>query len=79
MDGKAFRANSTVTKTRQLMDTYPEFDAAGKRVMIMSKVADGTYIDETGDTKIKFIEVLQESSIQIGRKKTVDVEISKML
>lgn len=47
--------------------------------MIMAKVAGGTYIDETGDTKIKFIEVLQESSIQIGRKKTVDVEISKML
>lgn len=75
VDGKAIRTYSTVTKTRQIMDTYPEFDADGKRVMIMAKVADGTYIDEAGYTKIKFIEQLQESSIQIGRMKTVDVEV----
>ncbi len=75
VDGKAVRTYSTVTKTRQIMDTYPEFDADGKRVMIMAKVADGTYIDEAGYTKIKFIEQLQESSIQIGRMKTVDVEV----
>ncbi|MHB9828514.1 hypothetical protein [Pseudomonas savastanoi] len=75
-DGKAIRTFSTVKKMRQIMDTYPEFDADGKRVMVMVKIPDGTYVDpETGDTKIQFREELQESSIQVGRMKTVDVEV----
>ncbi|MBI6848640.1 MULTISPECIES: phage tail fiber domain-containing protein [Pseudomonas syringae group] len=75
-DDKAIRTFSTVKKMRQIMDTYPEFDADGQRVMVMVKIPDGTYVDpETGDKKIQFREELQESSIQVGRMKTVDVEV----
>ncbi|QXG34039.1 phage tail fiber protein [Pseudomonas viridiflava] len=76
VDGKAVRTFSTVTKKRQIMDTYPEFDADGNRVMVLVKIPDGSYVDpETGDKKINFREELQESSIQVGRMKTIDVEV----
>ncbi|RMV69979.1 hypothetical protein ALP05_02364 [Pseudomonas caricapapayae] len=76
VDGKAIRTFSTVKKMRQIMDTYPEFDAEGNRVMVTVKIPDGWYVDpETGDKKIQFREELQESFIQVGRTKFVDVNV----
>lgn len=76
VDGKAIRTFSTVTKTRQIMDSYPEFDADGNRVMVKVKVPSGTYIDEeTGDKKLKFTEEMQESFVRVGRVKTIDVPV----